>query len=909
MNHHSPITKKYYAPLIGSALLAASLLGYSQSVFAAGTEAGTILRNTATGKYQDDAGNEYTIDSNTVNVTVAKVAGITNQPSGITDETSDADNTSVVTGDEVSFEFTITNVGNDVSNIYIPNAGNIATRGLDGTNLTVEVSQVNPGDSPTFADYSTLTDGVVEDVPANGQVIVRVTGTVTATIAGAVIEVQLGDTGSNTAPNAPVADTQNQFDNGQDTSDGSPDALTADNEVRTLNPTTPTAGVTDLPADEQKEASAVQRVFLNSNPLAFALIEKTRELDAANNAVNTDTDLTNNIITYNLDLEVLSTTPNAQFTPGNLSGRDFGGRITGVTDADASNLILISIAIPAGTVIRGAAATVTTPVGAWTPVYATGAEPAPNNTENLAADQLTWTTTFPAANPETVTRVGWIYDARATASGSISVSTSLTGFTFDVVTSGVSDPDNATIVSIAQVFGSTEGANDEVFDESGDQDPSNFTGVNPGITETDSLSTGIADPVNQGVDSENNNNLNGTDPLSPGGEVNLLSLATGTLFNGPNGSPTATGTIFGVGPNSNHDFQNLGVSNFDDIADGAQHNEGQTFDPEAVTFTNTLNNPGGVDLNGVLLQPVPPSTESLGGTNTNLPEDTRVTIRLSNGDQAVYLYEYPTTAGNTEGVHRFRLLSPAEAGVPSEPIRIDTLTSNVSLNYDVIVDLPDGTGLSTDDAVNHGFPVPVVAYVDNNSNGTPDTGNTRNYTVNQVYTGFVQISKEVAVFEPDGTTARTGGSLPGDIIEYTVNYRNISEAQTGTGNNLILNGTDITIDENGTLNNITTVTDGNNWALDNNGDDDLDTINVQNSATDSNSGTITYYTGTSPADSTDEYSVGTLIPAGNNDPGDTVTGYRVEVPLLAPSTTNSTFTFRRRVDEFDGLADDIDNQP
>jgi hypothetical protein len=127
MNQHSLTRKKYYLPLIGTALAAASLFQFSLPVFAAGTEAGEILRNTATGTYEDDAGNPYTIESNTVEVTVAKVAGITNIPTGFNDETNSATNTTVLTGDRVSFEFTISNVGNDISNIFIPDLTEISS--------------------------------------------------------------------------------------------------------------------------------------------------------------------------------------------------------------------------------------------------------------------------------------------------------------------------------------------------------------------------------------------------------------------------------------------------------------------------------------------------------------------------------------------------------------------------------------------------------------------------------------------------------------------------------------------------------------------------------------------------------------------------------------------------------------
>jgi hypothetical protein len=197
MNHHSSTIKKYYPALVGAALIAASLFQFSRPVFSAGTAAGQKIRNTATGTYKDDAPipNTYTIDSNTVEVTVAKVAGITNIPTGLTDTNGG----SILTGDEVSFEFTITNVGNAVSDIYIPGtAANIATKGLDESDMVVEVNIDPEADPDTFVDYSTLTGGIVPNVPINGKIIVRVTAKVTATAAGAPIEVQLGDTGPNT---------------------------------------------------------------------------------------------------------------------------------------------------------------------------------------------------------------------------------------------------------------------------------------------------------------------------------------------------------------------------------------------------------------------------------------------------------------------------------------------------------------------------------------------------------------------------------------------------------------------------------------------------------------------------------------------------------------------------------------
>jgi hypothetical protein len=937
MNQHSSTKKKYYLPLIGAALSLVSLFQLSLPVFAAGTEAGQILRNTATGTYEDDDGNDYTIESNTVDVTVAKVAGITNLPTGFDDLTSSTTNTTVLTGDRVSYEFTINNVGNDLSNIFIPALAEIATKGLTrtftGNNENQLIIQVSPalnadgtlasnngafsfGAIPTgtgAVPQSRPTGGIVEDVPINGKVIVRVTGTVSATAAGAPIEVRLGNTPPNTDPNNPVAATQNQLDN----ADGSTTTEQAQ-DVRTETATTP--GVAGAPVGGQKEASALQQVFLGSNPLAMTRIEKTR--GTVQDGVS-PTDLSDNIIPYNLNLEVLNTTPNSLYTPGDLEGRDYTPAANNPNTAtfnginDITNLILISDAIPAGTKLSANLGTTT---NGWTPVYTEDTSGSP--------DEMDWTRTQPTdqAARNRVTRVGWVYDARATTpapggNGAITAGTTITaaqgGFTFNVITSGLNAATGGTVANLAQVFGGTVNGVD-IFDESGDQDPSNFNGTNQGPDETNAQSTGIANPANHSVDSGNDNNTAGADPASPGGEDNVITIgAPGALINGPDGKPTATGDIFGVGPDNNHDFQNLGVDNF---PTNAKHNANTTFNPNAVVFNNTLSNPGGTDLSNVLLQPINPEFDSAfagtGVTDEDLPIGTTVKITLGT-QNATYTYQDNTaTTGDT--TDRIFVLTSGT------PITIPTLAAGVPLDYKVAVDLPAGTGLSTDSLINGGFPVAIVAFVDGDGDGTPDTNENRNLTVDQVYTGHVKVIKQVRVLNSAGTL-KPGMDfdndnddkkpVPGDILEYRVIYRNISEPQVGNGNNLVLNGVNVMIDEDGTLDAV----DGggldgsdNNWGLDNNNDGDLDTINVQNKAADTNNGTINFFTGNAatntPLSST---------AAGTTDPGDTVTGYRSTVPLLAPAGAEATaklntydpntggdsaFTFQRKVDEFDGLA-------
>ena len=519
MNYHSSTTKKYYPILIGAALLTASLFRLSLPAFSAGTEAGQTIRNSATGTYFDgdpnDANtNQYTIDSNTVEVTVSKVAGIINQPSSFNNLGQGGNvGTSIVTDDIVEFEFTITNVGNDVSDIYVPAMNNIDTRGL--TNLQVSIQGVDgttfdngAGANPPrtigfnasgtdFVNAPDVSDAIqVQNVPINGQIVVKVTGTVGATAAGAAIEVKLGDTPPNTAINAPVAETQNQ-DDGDAAKDPNPSTSgvsAQDRDIRTIAATGTGANspkVSGAPTGGEKEASAVQRVFLGSTPLALAKIEKV----AGNPTVTGNTAT----IPYSLELEVQANAQNPLFTPSDLEGREYTNFPTNIT---ATNLVLIADAIPAGTTLANIISAFTENGRTWTPVYTQS----PLTT--LAAD-ATWVTTPPAL--DSVTRIGWIYDADANGAipkGTIipaSQGAAIPGFKFNVNVADTS-ANNGQVANIAQVFGSTDGLDDEIFDESGDQDPSNFNGTtNVRIPENNAQSTGVADPATHGIDVDNNN--------------------------------------------------------------------------------------------------------------------------------------------------------------------------------------------------------------------------------------------------------------------------------------------------------------------------------------------------------------------------------------------------------------------
>ncbi|MEO0539803.1 MAG: hypothetical protein AAFZ80_02940, partial [Cyanobacteria bacterium P01_A01_bin.105] len=120
----------------------------------------------------------------------------------------------------------------------------------------------------------------------------------------------------------------------------------------------------------------------------------------------------------------------------------------------------------------------------------------------------------------------------------------------------------------------------------------------------------------------------------------------------------------------------------------------------------------------------------------------------------------------------------------------------------------------------------------------------------------------------------------GNIIEYRVTYSNVSEPLSGT-NNVILNADNVVVTEDGTGVN------GNNWALDTDGNSVLDTSNIVNSATDSLGGGIDYFNG----------------PAGTNPgtdqsgttAGTDVTRYVDTVPGVIAPGDSGEFTFQRRV--------------
>jgi hypothetical protein len=426
-----------------------------------------------------------------------------------------------------------------------------------------------------------------------------------------------------------------------------------------------------------------------------------------------------------------------------------------------------------------------------------------------------------------------------TATSDIPAGTTVTGFAIPLAIPAGTTATTLTINNIAQLVGQTPGTGGlPVYDESGDQNPSNYSGtvgnMTPGAASTNgilptdaaavlaTIIDGVADPASQGIDTNNDNTGTG-----PGGEDNQLTITTTTpvlgVLNGPLNAAGATGPD----GTTNTDFTNKSSL----IPAGT--NPGSTIDPAPVAFTNTVQNTSGAP-DDVTLAPTVPADR------LDLPTGTKVTITY-NSASAVYTYDQAGSGSFT--------IAPG-----GTPISIPNVATGATVNYGVEVDLPAGTKLSTDTLTDYqgdtewGYPVPITATI----------GNATNITIDRVYTGFLQLLKfskilkgtgpdvignqgnfnstpaytnTGIVIDPDpatGDEARTPS--PGNIIQYEIRYKNISTSQgTGTGN-VILQAQNVVITEQGDLS--TTAGDGkNNWAKDNDNDGIIDTSNVIGTAT------------------------------------------------------------------------------
>jgi hypothetical protein len=163
------------------------------------TPADTVISNQASASYSDGT-NTYNTVSNTVTVTVSKVAGLAITPDGVSNPTVVAGQTGVL------FNFTVTNSGNFSDQVhFVAGSAHLAGSG----SATITRTFIDVDNSGTINAGDTDITGVAADsafIAQNGSIHVLVEVTIGAATAGQTVQVVLGDAGG-TSPfdNQPVA--------------------------------------------------------------------------------------------------------------------------------------------------------------------------------------------------------------------------------------------------------------------------------------------------------------------------------------------------------------------------------------------------------------------------------------------------------------------------------------------------------------------------------------------------------------------------------------------------------------------------------------------------------------------------------------------------------------------------------
>lgn len=836
-----------YRSLVATSLIANGVFQFVAPVLAEGTAAGQSISNQATVTYEDPNTPNTTINakSNIVVVTVAEVAGITVTGSGVNEASASNGGTpsdAVKVNDVVNFDFTVTNVGNDPTRFRVPDLARVTGPGKAGK------LQYSIDGGTTWTDIPG-TEYLSTPIPVGGSILVRVPVTVqSGAQSNDVINVTLGDT---------PGDAQNQR---RDRNDGG-DVYTVDATRPSGIDTNPKDGVDDEvegdPVNGVREASATQKTTVGQSTKSYAFASVFKVRTGYDNS-NTPTKINDDKLSYDLSFRVELTDPTGkQITPAPLTGTTIKGF--------AEPRILVSDAIPKDMELDA----IPTPPPGWQVVYAE------NPADSTNANDATWQLLTPGTNLSGVTRIGFVNDPAIVKT--VAPGTTVTGFKVPLkVKASVPDATTSlTVDIITQLFGQTLGSTNLVYDESGDQRPSNFGDDNSiPLGSNDTNNDGIPDSnptVDRGyfatpgstpvvdIDSGNNNSGRGF-----AGELNRyiieISVANG-IINGPDRAPDAIGPT-----NNNDDFTNKS-SLVDNTAQ-----PGSTIDPSPVGFTNTVKN-NGTTANFISLLPTPPAPG-------DLPTNTTVTITYDSQSKTYTWNGTQFTIGGQPITNKADYITTTSK-----------ISAGESINYGVEVNLPGGTPLSTD--IQKGFPVPITAFIDD---ATPGLGNDvnaepRNITIDRVYTGFLRMVKESRVLPGNGSAVQGNDGTwssdpkkpaPGNIIEYRIRYKNISEAQAGN-KNVLLEADKVVIVEDGT-----TVASGgvNNWAIDNDKDGRIDTSNVVGTAKDSGASTIQFYSGQPASLSIDQ--TGTTATTDVSKYVNTVNG------KVAPGEER-TFTFQRKV--------------
>ena len=190
-NNNKKRKQRYLRPLVGAALLNLWMF----PALADGTAAGTTIDNTAYGSFESpaDPGTAIPVESNTVTLTIAEIAGIdvaaqgaTEAPSGVANAGPGQGDSVISSDDVVYFTYRITNIGNDQTQFFIPDSPASVTNGdfdavatgpieivsyNDGTTTTAVSAAVPGGGATTGTLIPALNGG---SVPVDGYIEVRI---------------------------------------------------------------------------------------------------------------------------------------------------------------------------------------------------------------------------------------------------------------------------------------------------------------------------------------------------------------------------------------------------------------------------------------------------------------------------------------------------------------------------------------------------------------------------------------------------------------------------------------------------------------------------------------------------------------------------------------------------------------
>jgi hypothetical protein len=838
--------KKHFRAIVGTSLAGASLFQLAMPVLAQ-LAAGTPIRNTATATYESPGGQQLQTVSNTVEVTVAEVAGISLVSNGVDrlDASGNVIGGAYQPGDKTNFKFILTNTGNDPSKVVIPtpatlNGSPTNVSGGTVTDISYQILKAD-GTVDTIATAA-LTDSQISgtgqgdetvSLEPGQQIRLNVKVTVSSTLgSGATVKIALGNVSGPDARNGADTNTDplNQNAGVQRGTDTNPvDVYTKDNANDAV-----TGEIDGVPVNLEQEASAFQNITLNvTRTLPFVKLEKTHSDYAPN---GTPLNVTDDTLKYNLKLTVkgeLPALPGSGGVPGDVTDVNvlYPTFVPGLSTGGTPPLyVLVSDVLPNGTVIDDTAISAITnalPSG-WKLVYST------TPTATATGYQATWvlndTTSITSVNASTITQIGFVYDP---ASGARTVGTTPTAgndadvtadFSYTVKLTSAINPGDS-IYNIAQVFGEiaedvdpntpgtqspTGSTTPGAFDESGDQSYNNDSNLDgaPDYPADDPRADGIYDG-NMGTDPNNNNTGTGD-----GGEANVFQIATssGAVLNG-----TVKANVLrpdAYGPSSQND----------DFTNAAAPLTPSTIG--AASFSNSLRVDNG---NGTPNEQFDVTLTLRPQDMTDLPVGVTIVNIQYNSPTGVIEVQYRVT--KTSATSTPTISGPLIPGTntPTGPIVI-RMTEGTDVGYGVTVDLPD------DATRNVGYDVPIVAFIDADTDGIADPTEAQNTTIDRVYPGYVTLLKKVQILAANGTPitgARgvldesTKSIQDGELIRYVVEYKNISESlPTGAPNatekayNVTLDATNLVITENG-------VTGTNNWATDLDGDGDVDTVHFE----------------------------------------------------------------------------------